>query len=62
MTIFELGQRERAIAADTIRRFLKHSNERLRQPFVLMLAGNLPKPVVQLLPPAVERCPVMVAS
>ena len=62
MTVFEFGQRQRVVAADTHRRFFADGDKALRQPLVLMLAGDLSQPVVQFLAAAVETLPVMASS
>jgi len=62
MSVVEFRQRQCEIAADTGWRFLANGDEGLRQPLVLVLAGNLPQPAVQFRATTVERLPVMAPS
>ena len=59
MAALESGQRQGVIAMDASRRVLAGGDEGLRQPLILVLAGNLSQPVVQFLPATVELLPVM---
>ena len=62
MLVFELGKCECIVATDSRWLFFAYGNKGFRQPLVLMLARDLPQPVVQLLAAAVEPLPVMVPS
>ena len=62
MPVFEFGQGQRVVAADAGRLVLTDGDEGFRQPLVLMLARNLPQPVVQFLAATVEPLPVMAPS
>ena len=62
MPVLEFCQRQRVIAADAGWRVLANGDEGFRQPLVLMLARDLPQPVIQLLAAAVESPPVMIPS
>lgn len=62
MSVFEFGERQRVIAADASGLSLTDGDEGLRQPLVLVLAGDPPQPVVHFLAAAVEGLPVMVPS